>query len=203
MSLLLWVIHTLCCQQFFMRAVSSLESSYNESCWLWGLWNIQSNRDCRCWSWKLLFRAVNTTNTTFIKMLPNISDTIKTKLFILLFRFFIFLLLPTQLATNHSFHFFTTNQIFPQSLWANHLVAVKLEINKRHTASHFVAFGVLLFARFYIYFSPFPPALFHSLYGLQHILHVYRFVYCISKSTAVYTRCIYASALNWILESQL
>lgn len=74
----------------FMRAVSLLESIYNESCWLWGLWNIQRNRDCRCCSWRLPFRAVSTTNTTFIKMLPNISDTIKTKLLILLFRFIFF-----------------------------------------------------------------------------------------------------------------
>lgn len=138
-----------------MRAVSLLESSYNESCWLWGLWNIQRNRECRCCSWRLPFRAVSTTNTTFIKMLPNISDTIKTKLLILLF---FFLLLPTPLATNHSFHFFTTDQISPQSLRANHLVAVKPEINKHHAASHFVAFGVPLFARFYIYFSPSPPS---------------------------------------------
>lgn len=33
-----------------MRAISLFKSSYNENCWLWGLWIIRSNRDCWCCS---------------------------------------------------------------------------------------------------------------------------------------------------------
>ena len=35
------IIHRPHCQQFFMRAISLFKSSYNENCWLWGLWIIR------------------------------------------------------------------------------------------------------------------------------------------------------------------
>lgn len=171
-----------------MRTVSLLESSYNESCWLWGLWNIQRNRDCRCCSWRLPFRAVSTTNTTFIKMLPNISDTIKTKLLILLFRFFfLFLTAPNSIGNQSLFPLFHYRSDFP-SISASQSSCCCQTWNKQTPRSlSLCCFWCSAFCKIlYLLFSL--PSLFLSLCGLHHILHVYRFVSCISKSTAVRTK---------------